>query len=319
MMFSGMEFCMEPSYLQLQRDGALAKRVETAVGLLESCRLCPRECGVNRLKEEKGFCGIGRRARIASYSAHFGEEAPLVGKYGSGTIFLSSCNLLCNFCQNFDISHENEGQDVAPSHTADMMIRLAKGGCHNINFVTPSHQVPQILEALLPAIDLGLKAPLVYNSSGYDKRETLELLEGVFDIYMPDFKFWDGRWAERYCLAPNYREVAIEAIREMHRQVGDLVMDDRGIAVRGLLVRHLVMPHNIAGTEEIMAFLAKEISPDTYVNVMDQYRPCGEAGGDEFINRRLTSQEFTNALHAARAAGLKRLDRRDRARLFFRL
>jgi len=199
------------------------------------------------------------------------------------------------------------------------MIHLAEGGCHNINFVTPTHVVPQILEALVPAVDLGLKVPLVYNSSGYDRRETLELLEGVFDIYMPDFKFWDGRWSERYCKALDYREVAMEAIREMHRQVGDLTMDDLGIAQRGLLVRHLVMPHNIAGTEDVMGFLANEISPETYVNVMDQYRPCGLAANDEFINRRLTSEEFRSAMNAARSAGLKRLDPRDRVRLFFRL
>lgn len=310
---------MEPSYLKLHREGELEGRIEKALGLLESCRLCPRDCGVNRLQGERGICGIGRRARVASYSAHFGEEAPLVGKYGSGTIFLSSCNLLCSFCQNDDISHKNEGQDVDPAHTAAMMVHLAEGGCHNINFVTPTHVVPQILEAIPVAVGLGLKVPLVYNSSGYDRRETLEMLDGIFDIYMPDFKFWDGRWAERYCQALDYREVAIEALREMHRQVGDLVLDGQGIAEKGLLVRHLVMPHNIAGTEEVMAFIANEISPDTYVNVMDQYRPCGGGYDDEFINRRLTSGEFSSAMDAARKAGLKRLDSRDRMRLFFRM
>jgi putative pyruvate formate lyase activating enzyme len=278
----------EPSYLDLYRTGRLKERVEQGLLLAESCSLCPRECGVNRLKGEKGFCGTGRRARVASYNAHFGEEAPLVGCHGSGTIFVSSCNLLCSFCQNHDISHGNEGVDVEPEQMAAMMIELATGGCHNINVVTPTHVVPQLLEALLYAIPQGLSIPLVYNSSGYDKQETLALLEGVFDIYMPDFKFWDGKWAERYCRAS-----------------------------RGLLVRHLVMPHGIGGTREIMEFLAKEISPDTYVNVMDQYRPCGAALQDEFINRSLTGREFREAKDAARKAGLKRLDPRERIRLVF--
>jgi putative pyruvate formate lyase activating enzyme len=307
----------EPSYLDLYRTGRLKERVEQGLLLAESCSLCTRECGVNRLKGEKGFCGTGRRARVASYNAHFGEEAPLVGRHGSGTIFVSSCNLLCSFCQNHDISHGNEGVDVEPEQMAAMMIELATGGCHNINVVTPTHVVPQLLEALLYAIPQGLSIPLVYNSSGYDKQETLALLEGVFDIYMPDFKFWDGKWAERYCRAPDYREVATKALLEMHRQVGDLVVDDRGIASRGLLVRHLVMPHGIGGTREIMEFLAKEISPDTYVNVMDQYRPCGAALQDEFINRSLTGREFREAKDAARKAGLKRLDPRERIRLVF--
>ena len=308
-----------PSYLKLHEEGELKRRIEKALTLMESCALCPRECGVNRLKGEMGFCETGRKAKVASYNAHFGEEAPLVGRHGSGTIFLSSCNLLCSFCQNYDISHYKEGVDLEPEQIAAMMILLAERGCHNINFVTPTHVVPQILEALIHAIEQGLKIPLVYNSGGYDRRKTLELLDGVFDIYMPDFKFWDGKWAERYCKAPDYREVAIEALKEMHRQVGDLVIDDQGVAIRGLLVRHLVMPGKIAGSEKIMAFLANEISSNTYVNVMDQYRPCGEAHDDEFINRRLTSQEYRDAMDAAKEAGLMRLDTRDRIRFIFSL
>lgn len=310
---------MEPSYLKLARDGQLVERAEKAVALMESCRLCPRACGVNRLEGERGFCDTGRKAKAASYNPHFGEEAPLVGRYGSGTIFISSCNLICSFCQNYEISHLKEGVEVEPEQMAAMMLQLAGAGCHNINFVTPTHVVPQILEALVHAAEKGLRIPLVYNSSGYDRRETLELLEGVFDIYMPDFKFWDARWSERYCRAPDYREVAVAAIQEMHRQVGDLVMDAQGVALRGLLVRHLVMPNNVADTEEIVKFLAQEISPNTYVNVMDQYRPCGEAHQDEFINRRLTAQEFRDAMHAARKAGLKRLDPRDRMRVILGL
>jgi putative pyruvate formate lyase activating enzyme len=286
---------------------------------MEDCTLCPRECHVNRLEGEVGFCETGKRAKVASYNAHFGEESPLVGRHGSGTIFISSCNLLCNFCQNYDISHLKEGIEVEPEQMAAMMIQLAKRGCHNINFVTPTHVVPQLLEALIHAIEQGLKIPLVYNSGGYDKKETIELLEDIFDIYMPDFKFWDEKWSDRYCQAPDYRDVAIAAIKEMHRQVGDLIIDDQGIAHRGLLIRHLVIPDNIAGTDKIVHFIAKEISPDTYVNVMDQYRPCGNAHKDEFINRRLTSQEFKEAMDMARKSGLKRLDPRDRIRFVFAL
>ena len=282
---------------------------------MESCHLCPRQCGVNRLDGEIGYCRTGRRTRVASYNAHFGEEAPLVGNCGSGAIFLSSCNLLCSFCQNYDISHLNEGEEVEPVQIAAMMIELKERGCHNINFVTPTHVVVQILEALIPAIGQGLNLPLVYNSGGYESVETLALLDGVFDIYMPDFKFWDDKWAERFCKAPDYRERAKAAIKEMHGQVGDLLVDNEGIAVQGLLIRHLVMPNEVAGTDRVMNFLASEISLDTYVNVMDQYRPCGNADADELINRRLTSEEFRRAVGAARDAGLSRLDSRERLRI----
>ncbi len=310
---------MEPSYLKLYREGELSNRMEKAIALMASCNLCPRECGVNRLEGELGVCETGRKARVSSYNAHFGEESPLVGTYGSGTIFMSSCNLLCSFCQNYEISHLKEGVEVEPEQMAAMMIQLSERGCHNINFVTPTHVVPQLLEALILAVQYGLNVPLVYNSSGYDKVETLQILDGIFDIYMPDFKFWDGKWAERYCQAPDYPEVAMAAVREMHKQVKDLVMDDQGVALRGLLVRHLVMPENIAGSKRVFEFLVKEIAPNTYVNVMDQYRPCGEAHKDEFINRRLSSQEFREATDAARKAGLTRLDPRDRIRVVFAL
>ena len=315
-MSHGMSF--EPSYLRLHSEGILKERAQKAFALLESCRLCPRACGVNRLKGELGFCETGRKAGVASYNPHFGEEAPLVGRCGSGTIFIRSCNLLCSFCQNYEISHGREGTDVGPEQMALMMMHLSQAGCHNINFVTPTHVVPQILEALPYAVERGLRVPLVYNSSGYDRVETLELLDGIFDIYMPDFKFWDKRWAERYCEAPDYKEVASAALREMHRQVGDLTVDEWGIAQRGLLVRHLVMPNQVAGTEEIMTFLAREISPNTYVNVMDQYRPCGSAHRDEAINRRLNAKEYRDAVNAAIKAGIQRLDERDRIRLIFR-
>jgi len=305
----------EPSYLKLYRNGELEARIKKGLALMESCHLCPRQCGVNRLDGEIGYCRTGRRTRVASYNAHFGEEAPLVGNCGSGAIFLSSCNLLCNFCQNYDISHLNEGEEVEPVQIAAMMIELKERGCHNINFVTPTHVVVQILEALIPAIGQGLNLPLVYNSGGYESVETLALLDGVFDIYMPDFKFWDDKWAERFCKAPDYRERAKAAIKEMHGQVGDLLVDNEGIAVQGLLIRHLVMPNEVAGTDRVMNFLASEISLDTYVNVMDQYRPCGNADADELINRRLTSEEFRRAVGAARDAGLSRLDSRERLRI----
>lgn len=308
---------IEPSYIKLYRDGELSKRLTMLLQLMESCHLCPRNCGVNRLEGETGFCGIGRTAKVASYNAHFGEETPLVGSHGSGTIFLSSCNLLCSFCQNYDISHLAEGTEVEPEQMAAMMCHLAEMGCHNINFVTPTHVVPQIIEALIPAIEQGLNVPLVYNSSGYDSIETIALLEGIFDIYMPDFKFWDDKWSARFCNAADYTNMAAGAIKEMHRQVGDLEIDKNGIALRGLLVRHLVMPNDVAGTENIMAFLAEEISKNTYVNIMNQYRPCGTADKDEFINRCLTAEEYTGAIFAATKSGLSRLDNRVRPRLVY--
>jgi putative pyruvate formate lyase activating enzyme len=304
-----------PAYVHLHR-GVLEARAREAVARLGECRLCPRGCGVDRLAGRQGFCRTGRRARVASYGPHFGEEAPLVGRRGSGTIFFSSCNVYCSFCQNYEISHLNIGAEVAPAALADVMLELAAHGCHNINLVTPSHVVPQILEALAVAAGRGLAIPLVYNSGGYDGVETLRLLDGVVDIYMPDFKFWDAKWAERYCGAPDYRERAMEAIREMHRQVGDLTLDEQGIALRGLLVRHLVMPRGIAGTGPIMRFLAHDISRDTYVNVMAQYHPCGHAAGDPFIGRPVTSGEFDAALEQARAAGLIRIPKRFNDRDF---
>jgi putative pyruvate formate lyase activating enzyme len=304
----------EPSYLKLHRGGALRERAREALGRLRQCRLCPRECAVNRREGEQGFCQTGRRAVVSSAGPHFGEESPLVGTHGSGTVFFSGCNLLCSFCQNYDISHLREGAEVDADRLAGAMLQLTRGGCHNINLVTPSHVVPQILEALVAAAEGGLSAPLVYNTGGYDSVETLRLLDGVVDIYMPDFKFWDNAWAERFCYAGDYRERAMEALREMHRQVGDLEIDEAGVAVRGLLVRHLVMPGGVAGTEGVMQFLAREISRDTYVNVMDQYRPCWEAHKTPAINRRITGEEYEQALEAARQAGLHRLDNRVRTR-----
>jgi putative pyruvate formate lyase activating enzyme len=299
-----------PSYVDLHKKGLLAQRVNQTLALLNPCRLCPRKCGINRLEDKQGYCRIGRNARVANMEADFGDEAPLVGKGGSGTIFFSSCNLLCSFCQNYEISHANDGADVDAHELANMMLNLQQQGCHNINLVTPSHVVPQILEALLIAVENGLHVPLIYNSGGYDNVETLRLLEGVFDIYMPDFKFWDDKWAAKYCRTSDYRAHAIAATKEMHRQVGSLKLDQQGLATKGLLVRHLVLPNSVAGTQEIMNFIATQISADTYVNVMAQYRPCGiVAVGDDMIGRPLHGKEFTDALTAAYSAGLSRLDR----------
>lgn len=306
---------MEPAYLELHAQGNLADRVRTALHVLRSCVICPRMCKVNRLEGELGFCRTGRLAMVSSFNPHFGEEAPLVGRGGSGTIFFTHCNLLCLFCQNYDISHLGIGDEVDAGLLARMMIRLQEEGCHNINFVTPTHVVPQILEALPLAIQGGLRVPLVYNTGGYDRVETLRLLEGVVDIYMPDIKFLDSETAGRLCNAPDYPETVRAAIREMHRQVGDLVTDRDGIAERGLLVRHLVMPAGLAQTRKAMEFLANEISKETYVNVMDQYRPCGEAHTHPDLSRRITQQEYLEAVEAARKSGLHRLDSRERPRI----
>ncbi len=298
----------EVSYLNLHREGKLAGRVDAALDLMKGCRLCPRNCGCDRLSGETGFCGGGRLAKVASYGPHFGEESPLVGLRGSGTIFLSSCNLLCSFCQNYEISHGAEGVEMAPRRLAEIMISLRQRGCHNINFVTPTHFMPQILETLVPAVQAGLDVPLVYNCGGYESVEALKVLEGIFDIYMPDFKFWDNHYAARTCGVEDYRERAMESLREMHRQVGDLEIDAGGIARRGLLVRHLVMPNNTAGSREVLKFLADEISRRTYVNIMDQYRPCGQACNDPLLNRRITADEYRAAIRWAREFGLERLD-----------
>jgi putative pyruvate formate lyase activating enzyme len=255
---------------------------------------------------------------VSSYNPHFGEEEPLVGTHGSGTIFMTNCNLLCVFCQNWDISHLSEGREVSSKTFANMMLHLQKQGCHNINFVTPSHTVPQILDALPHAIEGGLNVPLVYNTGGYDAVETLKLLEGIFDIYMPDFKFWDPEMSRKYLKAPDYPERAREALKEMHRQVGDLTLNENGIAVRGILLRHLVMPEGLAGTRDIMRFIVREISPNTYVNVMDQYRPCGNAYKYPSINRSITHDEYEEALRAASEEGITRFDRREKRTMIFR-
>lgn len=294
-------------YLALYQSGELTKRIDQLTTIIAECTLCPRSCKVNRIDGEKGFCRTGKNAVVASYCAHFGEESCLVGASGSGTIFFSNCNLGCVFCQNFSISHQGEGIEVDSGQLAAIMVSLQKQGCHNINLVTPSHVVPQIAAALPAAIEKGLTLPLVYNSSGYDSVATLRLLAGIVDIYMPDFKFWSSASAKRFANAPDYPDKAGKAISEMHRQVGDLQTDANGIAVKGLLVRHLVMPGGLAETEEIMRFLAA-LSEQTHVNVMEQYRPLYKAAKFPPIDKPLSHEEYQKAVSLAEQAGLKRLE-----------
>ena len=305
----------EAAYVKLLRTGELQQRVEEARSILEECRLCGRECGVNRLETTKGaVCRTGDKAVVSSFSAHFGEEDPLVGQHGSGTIFFTNCNLKCQFCQNYEISQLGEGREVAPEELATMMLHLQDRNCHNVNFVSPTHVIPQILDALLIAAEKGLRVPLVHNSGGYDSLEALELLDGIVDIYMPDMKYADAEAGRMYSKVEDYPSVNQAGVKEIHRQVGDLTMDDQGIAQRGLLVRHLVLPNNLAGTGEIVQFLADEISPETYLNVMAQYRPTYKAHQYPEINRRPSAQEMEEAVDLALKAGLTRLDER-KARL----
>jgi len=278
----------------------LEKRVEQAYKMLEDCSLCPRNCGINRLKGELGYCQIDDGLYISSFNAHFGEEPPLVGHSGSGTIFFTSCNLGCIFCQNYDISQLRYGQPISIEELAKVMLALQKRGCHNINWVTPTHQIPQILKALIIVCKQGLNIPLVYNCGGYEPLEMLALLEGVIDIYMPDAKYADKENAFHLSGIKNYPEVMKRALKEMHRQVGDLQIDKRSIATKGLLIRHLVLPNNLAGTAEIMKFIAHELSKDSYVNIMDQYRPCFKAERYPEVTRRITSEEFSQAIESAK-------------------
>ncbi len=304
-------------YLPLHASGELARRAAAALARLAACDLCPRGCGVDRAAGEHGFCRTGRLAQVASYDLHFGEEAPLVGERGSGTIFFAQCNLNCVFCQNWEISQGGEAfAEATPEALARMMCELQAQGALNVNLVSPSHVAAQILEALPLACDMGLDLPLVWNSSGYDSLETLRLLDGVVDIYMPDAKFWTSGPAARFCRAPDYPDVARAALREMHRQAGDLVLDREGVALHGLLVRHLVMPGGLAGSEGWLDFLAREIGPDSYVNVMDQYRPCGQAHAYPELCGRPSPAETEAARRAARGLGLRLDDRHERTAMW---
>lgn len=301
------------AYSEMHKQGELARRAKEAAAHLAHCDLCPRHCGADRASGQFGVCRIGDRAVVSSYGPHFGEESVLVGSGGSGTVFFAGCNLLCSFCQNADISHGLEGMPVDSAGLAEIFLFIQRRGCSNLNLVTPTHVVPMWLEALDTACKKGFDLPLVYNCGGYESVKTLTLLDGVVDIYMPDFKFADTAVAEEFCQASDYPERAKEAFAEMHRQVGDLVTDDRGLAVSGLLVRHLVMPEGLAGTSEVMSFLAEKISRDTYVNIMDQYRPCHMAYRHPKAKRRPTGQEIQEAIQAAADAGIYRLDEKPRS------
>jgi len=313
-----------PAYLALSRP-ELHRRIDQALAVLARCRVCPRDCDVDRLHDQTAVCRAGRRARVSSFFAHFGEEDCLRGWNGSGTIFFGWCNLRCVFCQNWETSQEGAGKEVAPRELAEMMLELQGRGCHNVNWVTPEHVVPQILEALPHAIDGGLRLPIVYNTSAYDSIHSLSLMDGIVDIYMPDFKYWDPARAARLLGAKDYPEVARAALREMHRQVGALEVDADGLARRGLLVRHLVMPGALDDSAAIFGWLASELGADTWVNVMDQYRPEGRvlrepARFPPELSRTTTPLEHASALDLARRAGLSRLDeRRPHPRLRQRL
>jgi len=295
-----------PGYIELYKTGELKIRIESLNDILKECKLCPRECGVNRIEGEIGVCKGGVDLMVSSVSPHFGEEPPLVGFHGSGTIFLTHCNLRCVFCQNYDISHIGRGHITTSSEMANYMLRLQKMGCHNINFVTPTHYLPQIVASLPEAIDSGLKVPLVFNCGGYESLEVIRLLQGIIDIYMPDVKYADGRVAKKYSMSPDYPDVIKKVLLEMYRQVGNLKTNQDGIVERGLLIRHLIIPENLAGTEALMEFIATDISKDSYVNIMAQYRPMYRA--DEFpeLNRKITVQEYQEAIAIAIRAGLHR-------------
>lgn len=296
-----------PVYL-LMTDDELKDRMGASIDLLRACRACPRHCGVDRIDGMAGYCRIGRDPVIASYGPHHGEEAPISGCMGSGTIFYSGCNLKCAFCQNHDISQDISGIPFGPQDHARIMLSLQDRGCHNINLVSPTHVMPQVLEAVYLAVRNGLRVPIVYNTGGYDSVEVLRLLEGIVDIYMPDMKYSSAEQASRLSDASDYPDVNRRAVQEMHRQVGDLMIDGMGLATSGLLVRHLVLPEDASGTHDTIRFLADRVSMDTYVNIMDQYRPSYMASQFGYVNRRITNEEYERALGWAMDAGLHRFD-----------
>jgi putative pyruvate formate lyase activating enzyme len=305
----------QPAYARLQQEGKLASRIEQAFAIMERCELCPRRCGVNRRRGEQGFCLTPPRVEVHSHNPHFGEELPLVRQGGSGTIFFSNCNLRCVFCQNWPIAHKGWGREVSDEELAGMMLDLQRMGCHNINLVTPTHVMPHILNATAIALRQGLRIPLCYNTSGYERTEIIKLLDGIVDLYLPDIKFMNGEKSQRYNLAAayDYPEMATSSTIEMNRQVGTLVSDEHGVALRGLIIRHLVMPNRVAGTREFVRWVAANLPRDTYVNIMSQYRVEFRAFEFETIARAITSQEFVEAIEWAKQAGLTNLDERSLA------
>ena len=297
---------MYPSYLNFSKK-EFDQRIKKLFQVLEKCEICPRRCGVNRLKGERGFCKLGVLPMVSSFHPHFGEETVLVGKYGSGTIFFTYCNLACVYCQNYDISQLGAGKEITYEELADIMLKLQEMGCHNINLVTPTPQLPQIIKALKRAIEKKLKIPLVYNTNAYDSIEVLKLLDGIIDIYMPDVKYSNEKMALKYSFTPKYSQIMKRALKEMHRQVGDLIVNEKGIATKGLLVRHLVLPNNIAGSKEIFEFIAKEISKNTFLNIMNQYYPAFKAKNFSELSFFLSSEEYFQVVKLAKNIGLKKL------------
>lgn len=293
-----------PKYLNLTEE-ELDKRVEKAYKLLSFCKVCPHQCKVNRLVGQQGFCRSGKEVIISSYNAHFGEEPPLVGSSGSGTIFFTNCNLRCVYCQNYPISQLGNGNKVTLLELAKIMLELQKRRCHNINLVTPTHFVPQILKSLQLAIKMGLRIPIVYNTSGYESVETLKLLDGVVDIYLPDARYADSKIAKKYSAAPNYFEVMKKALKEMYRQVGELIINKSGVAHSGLIVRHLVLPGGLSGSRKIMRFIAREISPHAYISLMAQYFPAYQASQFPSLSRKINREEYREALQAFKEEGLE--------------
>lgn len=299
---------LPPGYLKLEDEGILEKRVDELYSIFESCHLCPRGCGINRLKGERGFCRATSQLKVASAHQHFGEETPLVGKHGSGTIFFTHCGLRCVFCLNYPINHLGEGDEITETKLAQFMMKLQKLGCRNINLVTPTHYVPNIVKALRIAIKEGLRIPLVYNTGGYERLKTLKLLDGIIDIYLPDLKYMNGEYSGKYSSgAFDYPEYAKKGILEMHRQVGELVTDEEGNALRGLIIRHLVMPNNIASTDKFVSWVSENLSKTTFVNIMSQYRPLFKAFDYPEIARRITIEEYKQAIKWAKKYGLEHL------------
>ena len=295
----------KPRYVELEESGELERREKELWAMMESCRLCPRLCREERLNGDEGTCSTADTFKVASFGPHHGEENPLRGRRGSGTIFFSNCNLLCVFCQNWEIGHRGEGRVTTHERLAEMMMVLQNQGCHNINFVTPTHLVPHIVSALRIAARRGLRVPTLYNTGGYDSLEVIKLLDGVIDVYLPDFKYQDAEIAARFSQdAPEYPEHAAAAIKEMHRQVGVLQTVD-GVAYRGMIIRHLVLPENLAATDEFVKWVVAELGPETHVNIMGQYRPMFQARNFPPLDRPVTRAEFEQAMQWARAAGLR--------------
>lgn len=293
-----------PSYLKLYKSGELNAIIDRTFGLLQSCVICPRKCKVNRLKNEQGFCKTGPRAKVCSFMPHHGEEPPISGYNGSGTIFFSHCNMACVYCQNFEFSQMEEGREVEAEELAGFMLQLQNLNCHNINLVTPTHVMPQILQAFKLAVSQGLKLPIVYNTGGYELKGILKLLEGIVDIYLPDMRYADNAMAAKYSNAPEYPKYNQEALREMQRQVGVAQIDEAGIIKKGVIIRHLVMPNNIAGTDKIMRFISEELSKDTYISLMSQYYPCFKAEEFPELSRRITTKEYEEAQNSMERYGL---------------